>query len=85
MVVNVALAASAWLARLVHFVLRFSLFHFSNGDLYRARRDDDELNGWRRTGLCRVGSGQGNPSILSLLVLSRADISESTQNHFELI
>ena len=39
----------------------------------------------RAPGLCRVGSGQGNPSILSLLVLSRADISESTQNHFELI
>ena len=37
----------------------------------------------RRRG--RLGSGQGKPHILLLLVLSRADISESTQNHFELI
>ena len=33
----------------------------------------------------RLGSGNGKPRILSLLVLSRADISESTQNHLELI
>ena len=47
------------------------------GALYKARTLPP---GWGR-----VGSGQGNPSILTLLVLSQADISESTQNHFELI
>ena len=46
---------------------------------------DEAIDMTYESGLCRVGSGQGNPSILSLLVLSRADISESTQNHFELI
>ena len=40
---------------------------------------------WYQSRWGRVGSGQGNPSILTLLVLSQADISESTQNHFELI
>ena len=31
----------------------------------------------------RVGSGQGNPRISSVAVLSQAERSESTQNHFE--
>ena len=52
--------------------------HLINDD-----NDDDDGITMLEARRGRVGSGQGNPRISSVAVLSRADRAESTQNHFE--